>query len=238
MPSLWTWWRGERHDAGEQAALLRVGDSVRLQAAGDGQMSTGQARVHALGLRRIFLDLSPETQEWDLPARAPLTVFFARADALYRFETHQVGPLRRGTLAVAWPRQIVRVQRRQFYRLPLESPTTLRVLNDDGRASSAPLPARLVNLSGGGALVALGKPVPPGLLVSVRVPTGKTGDLLPLDADVLDCTVAQQGRARVYLLRLRFFSSPHLSDEDREAVIAFLHEQQRLLLRARKLLRA
>jgi hypothetical protein len=122
--------------------------------------------------------------------------------------------------------------------MPLEAPTTFRVLSENGRMNSEPIPARLVNLSGGGALLSAAKPVPAGIEVSVRVPAGKAGGAIPIDAEALDCHVATQGRARVFLIRLRFFAHPRLSDEDREEIIAYIHEQQRVMLRNRKLLRA
>ena len=56
------------------------------------------------------------------------------------------GPVKAGTLTVSRPRVITRVQRRQFYRLPLQSPTAFRVRGETG--STAPIAARLVNLSG------------------------------------------------------------------------------------------
>ena len=146
-----------------------------------------------------------------------------------------VGPAKSGTLAVSRPRIVTKIQRRQFYRLPLQSPTTFRVRGEAG--ATAPVPARLVNLSGGGALLASGKPVPSGLRVFVRVPSGKQGDLLDVESDSLDCRVAAQGLAKIYLIRLRFLGPPHLTEEDREEIIAYIFEQQRMLLRTRKLLR-
>ncbi len=233
--AFWNLWPGGDADTplwGKSPAL-RVGETVRLQAAGAEDIGSHQARVRAVGLRRILLDV-----EGPGPTRGPLTLLYARGDALYQFGTRAVGPARAGTLAVAFPRRIVRLQRRQFYRLPLEAPTTFRVLSDDGRLNSAPLPARLVNLSGGGALLSAAKPVPAGVEVSVRIPTGRDGASIPLDAHALDCHVAMQGLARVYLIRLHFFDPPRLTPEDREAIIAYIHEQQRLMLRTRKLLRA
>ena len=69
------------------------------------------------------------------------------------------------------------------------------------------------------------------------MPTGKQGDLLDVESDALDCRVAAQGLARIYLIRLRFLGPPHLTEEDREEIIAYIFEQQRMLLRNRKLLR-
>ncbi len=208
---------------------LNVGEVVRLQVGGRSDGSVSLAKVNAIGLRRIFLDLEDNTP---LP-RQPLTLFFDRGDALYHFETRIVGPARRNAIAVAWPRKIVRLQRRHFYRLLLETPTTFRLLSAVG--TTAPVVARLVNLSGGGALLAVGKPLPAGLAASVRIPSGKAGELISVDAETLDCHVTTQGNARVYFARLHFLPMP---DRDREAIVEFIHEQQRVLLRSRKMRRA
>lgn len=246
MPFWKQWQLGTTESAStERAPLPRVGETVRLHAVGDAQLGVYHARIRAIGLRRILLD-SPEAAALpdgldDLPPipaltfRTPLTLSFLHEENLYQCETRVVGPPKAGTLTVTRPRIVTRIQRRQFYRLPLQSPTTFRVRGDIG--STAPIPARLVNLSGGGALLASTKPVLGGLRVSVRVPTGKEGDLLEVEADALDCRVMTQGPARTYLVRLRFLGPPMLTEEEREEIVAYIFEQQRYLLRTRKLLR-
>lgn len=226
----WSLWRSSPDE--ENDHLPRVGDTVRLQAAGEGQIGVHTARVRAIGLRRLFLD----SADASALARLPLVLTFVRGDALYRFETRAVGPARANALAIARPRKVTRLQRRQFYRLSLESPTTFRVLASG--SASDPVAARMVNLSGGGALLAASKPVPSGLEVSVRVPSGKDGSALPVEGCVLDCRVATQGASRIFLIRVQFADAPQFPDADRDEIIAYIFEQQRFLLRTRKLLRA
>lgn len=242
--SLWNQWLPTAaENKPERAPLPRVGETVRLHAAGDARLGVYHARVRALGLRRIVLDSPESAAPGDdpgelappLPPHTALTLSFIQADDLYQCETRVMGPAKAGLLTVARPRLVTRVQRRQFYRLPLQSPTTFRVRGETGR--TAPIAARLVNLSGGGALLASPKPILGGLRVSVRVPTGKEGDLMEVEADALDCRVTTQGRARAYLIRLRFLGPPLLMDEERDEIVAYIFEQQRFLLRNRKLLR-
>ena len=244
--SLWNQWLPgvpDEADA-ERVPLPRVGETIRIHAAGDAYLGVYHARVRAVGPRRITLN-SPEAAGSSesvgdvahaLPVYTPLTLSFIRADELYQCETRVVGPVKAGSLTVARPRVITRVQRRQFYRLPLHAHTHFRVRGETG--STALIPARLVNLSGGGALLASPKPVLGGLRVSVRVPTGKVGEPLEVEADALDCRVTTQGTARTYLVRLRFLGPPLLTEEDRDEIVAYIFEQQRFLLRNRKLLRA
>ena len=228
MP-FWNFWRKHEDDAPSwgQSPRLTIGETVRLQTR-DMTDHVYLAKVASFGLRRILLTL----EDPSLVVRQPLTLYFERGDALYHFETRLIGPARRGAVTVAFPRKVVRVQRRQYYRLLLEKPATFRVQTLG--IPSAPQAARLVNLSGGGALLAVGRPLPAGLVVSLRIPTGNDGSLMPVDAETLGCQVTMQGSSRVYFARLRFTS---LTDDNRDAIIAYIHEQQRIFLRSRKLLR-
>ncbi len=246
----WSRWHrgGARTSDSSRAPLPEPGDTVRLhvQTTHAGvEVGVYEARVKAVGLRRILLE-SYQTVSLSedaalpltsaLPPRTALTLSFVCGESLYQCETRVVGPAKAGTLVVCRPRIVTKIQRRRFYRLPLQSPTTFRVRGESG--STSPVPARLVNLSGGGALLASAKPVPSGLRVLVRVPAGRQGDLMDVESDALECRVAAQGHARIYLIRLRFLGPSHLTEEDREEIIAYIFEQQRILLRNRKLLRA
>jgi hypothetical protein len=247
MP-FWKQWRlGEpEEERKERAPLPRNGETVRLHVADGAHLGIYHARVRAVGLRRILLESPEAVAPWDeedelptapaLPPRTLLTLSFVHAEHLYQCETRVVGPAKSGTFSVSRPHVVTRIQRRQFYRLPLQSPTTFRVRGETG--STAPIAARLVNLSGGGALLAATKPVLGGLRVSVRVPTGKSGELLEVEADALDCRVMALGAARTYLVRLRFLGPPMLTEEERDEIVAYIFEQQRYLLKTRKLLRA
>ena len=150
MP-LWNQWRrgneeNTGEDAGGRAPLPQVGDTVSLHAGGDFEVGVYQARVRAIGPRRILLESQETTTAHPedsaaltsaLPPRTPLTLSFICNDNLYQCETRVVGPTKVGTLAVSRPRIVTKVQRRQFYRLPLQSPTTFRVRGDSGSTCPA-----------------------------------------------------------------------------------------------------
>lgn len=235
------WNSSVKLSATERAPLPSLGETVRLHSPTNFEVGAYQARVRAVGLRRILLEnveaASPEIifPVSGLEARTPIVLSFIREDSLFQCETRVVGPYKGGTLAVLRPRVVTRLQRRQFYRLSLQAPTTFRVRGETG--NTMPQAARLVNLSGGGALLASPKPVVGGLRVLVRIPTGKEGALLELEADALDCRVATQGASRIYLVRLRFLGPPQVSDEEREEIVAYIFEQQRIMLRNRRLMR-
>jgi hypothetical protein len=105
--------------------MPQPGEAVQLQVDYALGGALYGARVRSLGFRRLFLET---TGSVSLPPRASLTLTFLRGDAMYRFETRLVGPVRGSGLTVARPRRVVRIQRRQYYRLPFESPTVFRLL--------------------------------------------------------------------------------------------------------------
>jgi c-di-GMP-binding flagellar brake protein YcgR len=254
---LWNIFSAPNEVTGTSSSLPNVGESVRIQAARGEQVGVFYARVRAVGLRRIVVDAQealipsvndewgalldhdplPSSETVNLAIRTPVTVSFTRGGALFQFETKIVGSGRANTLAIQRPRQVTKVQRRQFYRLPLQSPTTFRVSAEAANSDSDPIAGRMVNLSGGGVLLASPKPIRMGLLVKVRIPVGREGERIDVSAEALDCRVAAQGSARIFLVRLQFLGPPDLSIEDRDLIVAYIFEQQRIILRNRKLFR-
>ncbi|BDI30520.1 hypothetical protein CCAX7_25710 [Capsulimonas corticalis] len=237
--------------------LPTVGEAVRLQVAQGDRVGVYYATVRVVTMRRIVLDTAEEgifdpDGLWEtskteapatttsaaasLPARTALVVSFVRGSGLFKFSTRVVGVSRSSQITILRPRQVTQVQRREFYRLPLHAPTTFRVSSRGGDGSMR-LAGRLVNMSGGGALLAAPKPIPGGLRVTVRVPAGKDGEQIDVEAESLDCHIASQGVSRIYLVRLSFIGPPTMTEEDREAIVAYIFEQQRIVLRNRKLMR-
>jgi hypothetical protein len=86
-------------------------------------------------------------------------------------------------------------------------------------------------------MLSTSKPIAAGTRALVRVPTGKDGAPLDVVAETLDCRSTTQGRSSAYLIRFRFPGPPTLSNDDRESIITYIYEQQRMLLRLRRLIR-
>ena len=242
------WQRQKSAGADQRAPLPEVGELVRLQTGAVSDLGVYFAKVKSIGARRIVLQMEDETQASEVHAGAStglalsnktaVLVTYDRGEALYHFQTFVAGDPRDSEIIVSRPREVTRVQRRNYYRLPLQAPTTFRLLEPDDRAiMSSPMAARLVNLSGGGAMVSTNKPIAAGTRALVRVPTGKDGAPLDVVAETLDCRSTTQGRSSAYLIRFRFFGSPTLTAEDRESIISYIYEQQRILLKLRRMLR-
>jgi hypothetical protein len=225
------------------------------------------ASVVGMGMRKVVLELtdpptvdSPDavSRSFDLLERSVVNVSYDRGEAFYNFQAHVLSTPRNGRFAVSRPREVIRVQRRDYYRLPLQSPTTLRVLNAaagsrQAAQQSTAVPARLLNLSGGGAMLSVRQPISAGSRAVLRIPSGREGEPMDVIAECLECrdtTPVDPDRswgradappnpagsaARTYLARFRFAGPPMLDNDDREAIIAFIFEQQRMMLRLRRL---
>ena len=242
------WQRARPRNDDQRAPLPEVGELVRLQTGALSDLGVYFANVRSIGPRRIVLQMEDQpaaaavqaemSKGLALSEKATILVSYDRGEALYHFHAHVVGDSRDSQITLSRPREVTRVQRRNYYRLPLQSPTTFRLLEPDDRSiSSAPMAARLVNLSGGGAMLSTNKPIAAGTRALVRVPTGRDGAPLDVVAETLDCRSTTQGRSSAYLIRFRFFGSPTLTNDDRESIITYIFEQQRVLLKLRRMLR-
>jgi len=242
-PKLGFWQSARSAVRDVRSSLPNLREQVRIQTGSVSDLGVYFARVRSISVRQIVLDMEEGTVDnsedgssngFSLVDRTSVVITYDRGEALYHFQTRVVGPTRDGLVIVARPRQITRVQRRDYYRLPLQAPTTFRVIAPATHFSSSPLVGRLVNLSGGGAMLSTGKPIAAGTRALLRVPSGKDGSPMDIVAESLDCRSASHGRFNAYLVRFRFPDSPTLRSDDREAIIAYIYEQQRTLLRLRR----
>jgi c-di-GMP-binding flagellar brake protein YcgR len=242
------WQRARLRPRDQRAPLPEVGELVRLQTSAIADLGVHFARVRTVGPRKIAVEMedpgSADAVQAEastgiaLSNRSTVLVSYDRGEAMYHFQSRVAGPVRDSLITLVRPREITRVQRRNYYRLPLQSPTIFRLLEPDPRSiASTPMAARLVNLSGGGAMISTSKPIAAGTRALVRVPSGRDGAPIDVPAETLDCRSTTQGRSSAYLIRFRFPGPPALSNDDRESIISYIYEQQRILLRLRRLIK-
>jgi c-di-GMP-binding flagellar brake protein YcgR len=193
--------------------------------------------VKIVGLRRIMIeDLAPLTP--GAPVNpfvvklSTITVTYCREGTMFRFDAQ---PVQCGNeWAIARPKRISRFERRGHFRMLMESSTAFRM-------SSGPpekrYPARIVNLSAGGALLVTRSALTPGDRISVIIPVGKDGTPTYIAADILETLNRPEPERKGFLARARFVTggSQAVSPETRDGIMKFIFEQQRLMLRARKL---
>lgn len=197
-----------------------------------------QATIEAVGLRRLMLGpIRPLVP--GLPSnpfvtkRQAIRVTYSRGSTLYRFDARPI-PCGRDW-ALLRPRRVVRIERRGYYRMMVETPTSYKLIGD---SKELKLSGRIANLSAGGLLLCTPTEIRIGQRIMVAVPVGKSGYVVDIAGDVLDTSVhVDRGRAS-YMARVRFVSTGQLAicPETREEIVTYIFEQQRLMLRTRKLM--
>jgi c-di-GMP-binding flagellar brake protein YcgR len=235
-------------NAGKRIPLPKVGERVRLQCAPVEGVGVCFANVKSVGVKTIDIQLelaaSGSIEDLsDIASNRLMTLgnnqvmlTYDRGEAFYSFQTSIARKSANGALSILKPRQVTRIQRRDYYRLSLHSPTTYRLVYSSANLRLGAHAARIVNLSGGGAMIATNHPVGIGANVLIRIPVDKQGGLMDVESEALDCRTAEEGLSRAYIVRLKFHGPPSLTKEERDGIISYIFEQQRIMLKTRRIL--
>ncbi|HEY3328632.1 MAG TPA: PilZ domain-containing protein [Capsulimonadaceae bacterium] len=231
---------GYVHPRGDKSDQPVVGDVFVLEFVpyDSGTLpSRYQAVVKVVGIRRIMLGplkaLTPGAPPDPFVVRlSSITVTYNREGTLFRFEGRGVQCGREW--AIARPHRIMRFERRRDFRMLMQTPTAYRI---DGDEADKRYPARIVNLSAGGVLLVTRTSLTPGQRILVIVPVGKQPIPTYLAVDVIDSFNRPEPERIGFHARARFATggSQAVGSETREGIMQYIFEQQRLMLRARKL---
>jgi PilZ domain len=114
------------------------------------------------------------------------------------------------------PHRNPQVERRRWERLPLAIPVFVRGRDDRGKDFLEF--ATALNISAGGALVAMGRGLPPNSAVSLEIPSGPLAGAegFPNAVRRLRARLCRAERASQYTLHAFKFSRPLLSDTRRK----------------------
>ncbi|HEX5323792.1 MAG TPA: PilZ domain-containing protein [Capsulimonadaceae bacterium] len=205
-----------------------------------------RARLRSTGFRRLSADSlkpmaaeEPAVEEIAKP-QTPVVISFVQNDVLYRFETVIAASApfsaEATTISFTRPKFVTRIQRRHFYRVPIETATSFYGLSGDQMNELAT--GRILNLSAGGMLLATNREVAAGAHVIVRVPMGRDGFPTDIKAEALECAPVH-GKLASFHIRLRFDNGKDfkLTEDEQEGINHYLYEQQRMMLRVRRLMR-
>ncbi|MDR3707926.1 MAG: PilZ domain-containing protein [Capsulimonadaceae bacterium] len=197
-----------------------------------------QATVQGVGLRRLVIGpVRPLVP--GLPANPFISkhqlirVSYSRGTALYRFEGHPV-PCGK-EWALARPKRVMRIERRSYYRMMVETNTYFRQVTDP---RDAKIPGRINNLSAGGLLLVTPHALTAGQRIWVALPAGKSGGFVDVAGDVLEALVQSDHGRVIHMARIRYVATGVMAihPDTREEIVAYIFEQQRLMLRTRKLM--
>lgn len=185
-------------------------------------------------------DLPPASGLRLLTAPGSLVRFwFTLENRRYRFEVvasrRSLRALASGDYWVNLPMRIERIEQRKYFRMLLQIPTWYRRDSDPRHTR---LPGQMIDLSGGGMMLAVVEPVAESMRLVVQTPTGKDGLVIDVVCEVIGCAPRPDRSRFGHAARLRFVDGASgISEQDRDLVIAYVFEQQRYMLKARKLAR-
>jgi c-di-GMP-binding flagellar brake protein YcgR len=229
--SLYRRWRAARFEmAGENdwvpSSVIAEGNPATLESPSVTGIVASKSMVRSTHKRWIGLS-SPDETGSPLAIGTPVAVLARGESCLYRFHGAVVD--RRvvdgvATLFVEKPPIIEKVQRRENFRVAVELPTTLSVL-ESGSDDSPPMRATIDNLSGGGFRVAIDKPLPEGSIVRVRIPV-VTRMGFSFEARVVRCAAVRTVGPLRHRAQCEFI---HLPEETRNLIVACCFDFQRQL---------
>ncbi len=207
-----------------------IGETVMISASDVGGRSQPVVASVAQTTSRFIELVAAEADQPQMldSLRGAVEVRYIRASGLYQFgSVLSLVRSSRHRYQLAQPRDILRIQRRGEYRIPLNVPTTVYL-------AEKRLPASLVNLSGGGALIALAQTLAERQVVDLAIPIGKDGMTTEIAAEVIEAFIAG---CRTYA-RLRFDNDDSLAlpEITRDEIAKYVFEQQRIMLKVRKLM--
>jgi c-di-GMP-binding flagellar brake protein YcgR len=224
----------------KRLGLPDVGDCLILDVV-PGDLCTMPARyqtnIKSVNTRHLILDeLTPmvagSSSRPVLTRLEPVEITFLREEYMYRFFGHPF-PIGQ-SWAITRPKNVIRIERRDAFRITVESPTQFRI---DGEGADMTHIGRLSNLSAGGLMLCTHTEVSPHQKIIVATPAGRSGGLIDVAADVLETKIETvNGKCR-FLVRAKFITegSMAISSQDQEDIIHYIFEEQRLMLRTRKL---
>jgi c-di-GMP-binding flagellar brake protein YcgR len=220
----------EAHVTTSQA--LQEGMSATLEVLQGGESRRIRAFLRAIEHKMIALTLEGDAETTLLRIGTPVRITVAGVSAAYRF--HACVQDRRKveaipTIYLAKPQWIEKVQRREFYRVPVQLPTSVIAISDSlhDRISHRGM---IIDLSAGGARLAISRECAPGTLLRLRLPMEEM-ESIGLEARVIACQPWQTDGAFPCLAHCEFLYMP---DETRTLLMRCCFDLERRWLHARR----
>lgn len=158
-----------------------------------------------------------------------ITVTYWTETAGYSFTTEIVdtnyGNL--PTITIKHPRQIERIQRRKYLRLPATIPVTYRVLNNPEKSDV--YHSFTLDISGGGVLICSPVCLSYNDKLDITLALPQKGEINVVGRVLrIEERIDKKSRIRSYLLGIEFLE---INEPDRDKIIAFIFDMQRRMRR-------
>lgn len=179
-----------------------------------------------------FLVAAPIYKEiqFPLPDGEEIDIMYFEASAFFSFRARTRERIKRGDLYFLRMQQLsepIRTQRRTDFRLPVILMGHINKAMEDRPGSVKHLPARTVDVSGGGVALRTGMSYDVNEKTEVRLPLGKDGATLTIPVVVRRCSRMQDSEQEWrYLVGLQFlFKTP----AEKESIVAYVFQLEREL---------
>jgi c-di-GMP-binding flagellar brake protein YcgR len=167
---------------------LREGMSATLEIHHGGELRRIRAFVRVLERKMIALTLEGDAESAYLRIGTPVRVMVADVSAAYRFHScvrdrRKVAEI--PTIYLERPPWMEKVQQREFYRVPVQIPTSV-ILIGGSMQDQTSYRGMIVDLSAGGVRLAISRECAPGMRLRLRLPMEET-ESIGLEARVVAC---------------------------------------------------
>ena len=135
---------------------FKIRERLECTVQQDGREIHFLVRVQDMEAGRLRVDQPIVDQHvLHLEVGTPLNVHFHRADGSYEFETYIIGKdqLNMPCLILAEPKDVVRTQRREYFRVDTSIKVTLAPDQPSKVMDPGPFAAEIINISAGGAKI-------------------------------------------------------------------------------------
>lgn len=204
---------------------LRSGMRLTIELMTPQGVRSAAGVVHAVTRRRLALSVDAGLLPVRLGTVAHITV--ASATAAYSFHTTVLdcsGTDDAPTVSMLRPTWMERMQRRQFFRIPVNLPTSA-VWDVRGDTVPRTVRAKILDLSGGGMSLALASSPRTGTVLRVRLPIREMGEPC---VDVRVLRVSSEPGALGHVASCEML---YVGDEVRNAVVQYCFSAQREQIR-------
>lgn len=210
---------------------LQEGMPATLEVQQGGETHRFRAILRAIERKVVALSLEADTEPALLRIGTPVRITVAGVSAAFRFHScvqdrRKVGAI--PTLYLEIPQWVEKLQRREFYRVPVQLPTSVTAIGD---STQDPVSYRgmILDISVGGARLAVSRACAPGMLLRLRLPMAEM-ESVGLEARVVACRSWQTDGPFPCLAHCEFLYMP---EETRSLLMHYCFDLERSWLHAR-----
>lgn len=213
---------------------IRAGMAATLQTLRGVSLREYHTLIEDLGPDSVTVLAPMEGRRYQpLAVGQPVAVHFREDGKGYLFDAAVLRTYQnpQPVVELAAPRTVYPYERREYYRLMTRLTPRSAIYLDAQGGEVRPVPAVVLDISGGGLQFASPNPLPPGAQVRFELPLDEAEPPLTALARVLNVREPEEGR-ELYRFNARF---EDLTARERERIVRYVFQQQ-IELRKRGLL--